>query len=91
MSDFNPLTGQSSSEPAMEQREFAPRQNFDNPVAQKLDELVHSDEAAEFAHIARLASKTKFATGDLETDIRNYMKMQRIAQEIAGMLGDDES
>jgi hypothetical protein len=89
MNDFNPLTGQSPSEPAMEQKEFGPRQSFEDPVAKHLDEMVHSDEAAEFAHIARLASKTKFATGNIEVDIRNYMKMQRIAQSIAEFIGDE--
>ena len=83
------MTGQSSAPTVEVAQEAGPRLNFDDPISQKLDGMVQSDEAAEFAKIARLASKTKFATGNLETDIRNYMKMQRIGKEIAGLLSDE--
>ena len=91
MSDFNPLTGQAPSAPTEAPREAGPRLNFEDPMAQKMDQMVQSDEAAEFAKLARLASKTKFATGNLEIDIRNYMKMKRIGAEIAGMMSNDEA
>lgn len=89
MNGFDPMTGQSSDAPQQVQREAGPRLNFEDPMAKKLDDIVQSEEAAEFAALAKAASKTKFATGNLEVDIRNYMKLHRISSEIAGLMSNE--
>jgi len=89
VSDIDPMTGAPlNAEPAVP-REVKPRVSFENPLAEKLDQLVHSEEAEAFAQIARAASRTKFATGDLQVDIRNYMTMQKISKMLTGKKAEE--
>ena len=87
MSDINPLTGSpktpmpiqvNSNQPPKPQTVFP-----DNPLAQRLDEEMNSEEAQAYAELAFKASNTKFATGDRETDIRNYLQYKK---HVAGLL-----
>lgn len=90
MEDMNPMTGNPFNPEPTTQPEPKPRVSFEDPVVNKLNELVNSDEAAEFAHMARMASKTKFATGNVEVDIRNWLTMKKIGKMMSGMMNDED-
>jgi len=86
MSDINPFTGHSTNPEATIQREPVARTNFEDPTVNKLNELMRSEEADEFQKIADAASRTKFATGNREIDIRNYLKFRNGINSILGLL-----
>lgn len=79
------MTGQAINAAPMEQRVEKPRVNFDNGRP----EFVLSDEEREYAHIARMSQKTKFATGNLEVDIKNYLTIKKMAEMITGLINDE--
>jgi len=86
MSDINPMTGQSLNAPAMEQAEAGPRLNFEGDVPS----VVQTEEEREFEHIVRMSQLTKFATGDINRDVKNYLAMKKIGQMMSGMMGEDD-
>jgi hypothetical protein len=96
VSDINPMTGKSASAveaapravPAQVSFEDPTRKSLESPAQQGIQELINSPQAEEFAMLAELASKTKFATGNVETDIRNYLRLNSISQQIAGFLSN---
>ncbi len=90
MSDINPMTGHPNNPEPEVQREPKPRVNFEDPTIKKLNDLVRSDEAQEFQRIANAASRTKFATGDRETDIRAYLNYKRSIDNLLGLLNSND-
>ena len=88
---INPLTGapMPSSQPVQVQAEARPQSVFPESIEEKMDREVNSDEARQYQDIADKASRTKFATGDRETDIRNYLKFKGNIAGLLNMLGDD--
>lgn len=87
---MDPMTGHGvNSEPVVE-REVKARTNFEDPTIDKLNELMRSDEALEFQRIADAASKTKFATGDRQTDIRTYLQFRRSIDNLLGLLDEGQ-
>jgi len=86
MSDIDPMTGQSFNAPRMEQGEAGPRVSFEGDVPS----VVQTEEEEKFAHIARMSQKTKFATGNLDVDIRNYLAIKNIADAIVDLAGQND-
>ena len=86
MSDINPMTGapnNPSPPPQIVQEASKPRSVFPDPIAEKLDQEMNSEEAQAYADLAFQAANTKFATGDRDTDIRNLLQFKK---NIAGLL-----
>ena len=89
---INPLTGapMPSSQPvAQPQAAAKPQSVFPESIEEKMDREVNSDEARQYQEIANKASRTKFATGDRETDIRNYLKFKGNIAGLLSMLGEE--
>ena len=86
MSDINPLTGaplQAVQQAAPIRHEAKPQAAFqDNPL-EKLKESFNSEEAEKFQMLSDRASRTKFATGDRNVDMGNYLKFKGL---ITGLL-----
>lgn len=89
VSDINPMTGSPINPVPTIQQVPKPRVNFEDPSAKKLDTLVNSEEAQEFQRIADAASRTKFATGDRDTDIRSYIQFRKSIDNLLGLLGEN--
>ena len=88
---FNPLTGADSTPaPAPQQSEAKPQSVFPNQVSEKVDQAFNSEEAQQFQELANKASNTKFATGDRDTDIRNYLRFKANISGLLTMLGEED-
>jgi hypothetical protein len=94
MSDFNPLTGSSSPFPVIQSapKPSAPKPQvvFEDKPQASPEEEVNSDEAIAFQRLAERAGNTKFATGNRDVDIQNYLKMKAITKGLLSFLGDEE-
>ena len=84
MSEINGMTGQPFNHQPSPQSEPQERVSFEDPTVSKLNELMQSEEAEGFQRLALEASRTKFATGNRETDIRNLLNFKSL---IAGLVG----
>jgi len=90
MSDINPMTGQPFNPEPTVQSEPQQRVNFEDPSANQINELINSEEAREFQKLANAASRTKFATGDRATDMRNYMNFKSLISGLVGFMDKDD-
>lgn len=93
MSEINALTGQAKNAPATVQASHGPQVNFNDPTGEKSAESdfqAQMDSNDEYYKLAKAASMTKFATGNPETDIRNFLKMKDMVKELNGMLGRND-
>jgi len=91
MSDVNPLTGagMNVSAPVSQPTEAKPQSVFPESVNERLEQEFNSEEAEQFQMLAMRASRTKFATGDRDADIRSYLKFKANINGLLGMLGDE--
>ena len=59
-------------------------------IEEKMEKELNSEEAQQFQDLANKASRTKFATGDRDTDIRNYLKFKGNIAGLLSILGDND-
>ena len=92
MSNIDPMSGNPIQAVETARPAPAPRVNFD--YSQHL-QMNSSNEAkwdsalSEYDELAFAASKTKFATGDSQKDIQNYLAMRKIGELMSGLLSND--
>jgi len=55
---------------------------------EKVEAARKAQEFKAYVELAAKASRTKFATGDLERDIYNYNKIRNISKDLTDMLDD---
>lgn len=73
---FNPIQGFVSKPPQVEAKDQVV---FDEQVEEQR-------KAMEMAELLHKASRTKFATGNPDVDVRNYLYIKKIADQIMGLL-----
>ncbi len=92
MSDINPMTGQSMQSAPTPDRVHVPRSVFENKAQEPMTMtsiMDMSEEERVFNRIAEKSQLTRFATGDLNKDIQNFLTMRKIGRLMTGLMGDD--
>tara|TARA_R110002126_G_scaffold281891_1_gene430014 strand:+ start:328 stop:612 length:285 start_codon:yes stop_codon:yes gene_type:complete len=92
---FDPVMGTSSMPTAPSQPSATPRAVFEMGKfrVKQLPTLTYPEDMTEedyaYRHIAEMSQKTRFATGDIRRDVKNYLALKKIGRMMTGLLEDE--